>query len=122
MIHALLFVFGFFKHFSPAGGVNTFTISPSQLILVELFAIGIPSFILAVQVNDNPVKGAKICATPADWTPGDDVIKCNPDTLKEAETAGHQNTDTTKAWFLTLEKLPIDKIQKKVKIKSSDKK
>ncbi len=61
-------------------------------------------------------------ATPADWNPGDDVIKCNPDTLKEAETVGHQNTDTTKAWFLTLEKLPIEKIQKKIKIKSPDKK
>ncbi len=58
MLLSLLFVFGFFKHFSPAGGVNTFPISPSQLILVELFAIGIPAFFLALQPNYQKISGS----------------------------------------------------------------
>ena len=58
MLLSLLFVAGFFKHFSPVGGVNTFPISPSQLILVELFAIGIPAFFLALQPNYHRISGS----------------------------------------------------------------
>ena len=58
-------------------------------------------------------------ATPADWEPGDDVIKTTPCTLDGAIEAAKSNKDTTDAWFLTLDKLPLETIKKKLKKKSS---
>lgn len=49
-------------------------------------------------------------ATPADWRPGDDVIRTSPGTLAEAQQAGEKNLGTTDVWFLSLETLPVEKI------------
>ncbi len=57
MFLSFLFVIGFMKKFGPAGGVNSFPISPSQLTLIELFAIGIPAFFLALQPNYQKIQG-----------------------------------------------------------------
>ena len=57
MILSFLFVIGFMKKFGPIGGVNSFPISPSQLTLIELFAIGIPAFFLALQPNYQKIQG-----------------------------------------------------------------
>ncbi len=54
---AILTAAGFFIVFGPEGD-GTFPLAGAkQLLIVELFAIGIPSFVLAVQANDAPVKG-----------------------------------------------------------------
>lgn len=57
MLLSFLFVIGFMKKFGPTGGVNSFPISPSQLTLIELFAIGIPAFFLALQPNYQKIQG-----------------------------------------------------------------
>lgn len=57
MFLSLLFVSGFLKKFGPDGGINSFPISPSQLVLIEMFAIGIPSFFLALQPNYRKIQG-----------------------------------------------------------------
>lgn len=49
-------------------------------------------------------------STPANWVPGDDVILSTPSTLEGAEAASKRNQDTTAVWFLTLEKLPEEKV------------
>ena len=58
---AVLTAFGFFRLFGPViDGVRNGTFpfaGAKQLLIVELFAIGIPSFILALQPNNKPVKG-----------------------------------------------------------------
>ena len=54
MIIAILTMSGFLKAFS---GSNAYPFFPSQLMLIEMFAIGIPSFILALQPNKKRVKG-----------------------------------------------------------------
>lgn len=54
---AILTAFGFFKIFGPDGD-GTFPFAGSkQLLIVEMFAIGLPSFVLALQYNNSPVKG-----------------------------------------------------------------
>ena len=55
-------------------------------------------------------------ATPADWEPGDDVIKTSPDTLDGAISAAKENKNSTETWFLTLSALPLTTIQKKLNI------
>jgi len=55
---SLLFVSGFFKTFGATGAINSFPISPSQLTLVEVFAIGIPAFFLALQPNYHKISGS----------------------------------------------------------------
>lgn len=57
MFLSFLFVTGFMKKFGPVGGINSFPISPSQLTLIELFAIGIPAFFLALQPNYQKIQG-----------------------------------------------------------------
>lgn len=49
-------IFGLIEKFAP-DGKGTYPLGPSQLMLIELFAIGIPSFILALQPNRNIVSG-----------------------------------------------------------------
>lgn len=56
MIIALLVIAGFFSKFSPSLEGN-YPFSPSQLIPIELFAIGIPAFFLALQPNKDIIKG-----------------------------------------------------------------
>lgn len=53
-------------------------------------------------------------ATPADWQPGEGVIKTSPSTVKGAVQAGLRNQDTTDAWFLSVEPLSQEDIAKKV--------
>ena len=58
---AVLTAAGFFKIFGPVvDGMRDGTFpfaGAKQLLIVELFAIGIPSFILALQPNNSPVRG-----------------------------------------------------------------
>ena len=54
MIIAILTMSGFLRAFS---GSNAYPFYPSQLMLIEMFAIGIPSFILALQPNKKRVEG-----------------------------------------------------------------
>ncbi len=54
IIIAVLVMTGFLGKFS---GNNNYPFNPSQLMLIEMFAIGIPSFILALQPNRKRVKG-----------------------------------------------------------------
>lgn len=54
-------------------------------------------------------------STPADWQPGDDVIRPNPATLAGAMEAAKQNSGKTDAWFLSLTDLPEHKIRQKLK-------
>ena len=49
-------------------------------------------------------------STPADWRPGDDVIRTSPGTLTEAQQAAEKNAGTTDVWFLSLESLPVETI------------
>ena len=49
-------LFGVIKTFSPDGESN-YPLGTAQLMLIELFAIGIPSFFLALQPNKNIVTG-----------------------------------------------------------------
>ncbi|MDR2902565.1 MAG: peroxiredoxin [Lactobacillales bacterium] len=62
------------------------------------------------------LKSLQLCdkediSTPADWMPGDDIIRSAPQTLEEAEICDCDNKKTTNAWFLTLE--PVNKPKKK---------
>ncbi len=58
---AVLTAFGFFKVFGPTvGGMKDGTFpfaGAKQLLIVEMFAIGIPSFFLALQPNNHKIKG-----------------------------------------------------------------
>lgn len=54
MIIAILTMSGFLKAFS---GSSAYPFYPSQLMLIEMFAIGIPSFALALQPNKKRVEG-----------------------------------------------------------------
>lgn len=49
-------IFGVIKTFSP-DGESSYPLGTAQLMLIELFAIGIPSFFLALQPNKNIVTG-----------------------------------------------------------------
>lgn len=53
-------------------------------------------------------------ATPADWQPGDDVVKSAADTLKEAKIAAKNNKDKSNVWFLSLEPLSQKEIENKI--------
>lgn len=67
---AILTAAGFFKIFGPDGD-GTFPFAGSkQLLIVEMFAIGIPSFILAIQQNNSPVKGNFLRNALRSATPG----------------------------------------------------
>jgi len=57
-------------------------------------------------------------ATPANWEPGEDVIKNPPTTFSEAQKTGEKNRQKTRVWFLNLEKLSREKINRKLKKKS----
>ena len=58
---AVLTAAGFFRLFGPiVDGVRNGTFpfaGAKQLLILEMFAIGIPSFVLALQANNSPVKG-----------------------------------------------------------------
>ena len=51
-------------------------------------------------------------ATPANWQPGDDVVKKAPDTIYSLEKYVYENKKTSGAWFLSLEELPLSEIDK----------
>lgn len=56
MLVTMFVIFGVIEKFSP-DGIGRYPLGPAQLMLIELFAIGIPSFILALQPNRNIVNG-----------------------------------------------------------------
>jgi cation-transporting ATPase E len=51
-----------------------FPIEPRQLMLIEIFVIGIPSFVLALESNNNPVKGKFFGKTILNALPGALVV------------------------------------------------
>lgn len=53
---ALLVITGFFKAFSPIS-FGGYPLESSQMLMIEMFVIGIPTFFLALQPNKNIVKG-----------------------------------------------------------------
>lgn len=53
---AILTISNFFKFFSP-GGNGGYPLEGSQMLMIELFVIGIPTFFLALQPNKNIVRG-----------------------------------------------------------------
>lgn len=56
MLITMFVIFGIIEKFSP-DGIGRYPLGPSQLMLIELFAIGAPSLILALQPNRNIVSG-----------------------------------------------------------------
>ena len=71
---AVLTAIGFFKVFGPEiDGVRDGTFpfaGAKQLLIVEMFAIGLPSIFLAVQSNNSPVKGNFLKNALKSATPG----------------------------------------------------
>lgn len=59
IILSIVFITGFMKRFGPTdpNSYNSFPISPSQLLLIEVFAIGVPAFFLSLQPNYKRVSG-----------------------------------------------------------------
>ncbi len=53
---AILTISNFFKFFSP-GGNGGYPLESSQMLMIEFFVIGIPTFFLALQPNKNIVRG-----------------------------------------------------------------
>ena len=51
-------------------------------------------------------------ATPANWHPGDDVVKKAPDTIYSLEKCVYENKKASGAWFLSLEELPLSEVHK----------
>jgi len=51
-------------------------------------------------------------STPANWQPGDDIVKKAPDTIHSLEKCVYENKKKSGAWFLSLEELPIEEINK----------
>ena len=45
---------------------------------------------------------------PANWQPGDDIVKKAPDTIHSLEKCVYENKKKSGAWFLSLEELPIE--------------
>lgn len=56
MLVTFFVIIGVIEKFSP-DGIGRYPLGPAQLMLIELFAIGLPSFILALQPNKNIVSG-----------------------------------------------------------------
>ncbi len=90
----------------PAGIVRTILYYPSSTgrNFEEILRI-----LISLQTAD-----AFEVATPADWAPGDDVIKTNPTTVSEACRRANENSGKTDVWFLSLEALPLAQIQERL--------
>ena len=77
---AVLTAIGFFKVFGPEiDGVRDGTFpfaGAKQLLIVEMFAIGLPSIFLAVQSNNSPVKGNFLKNALKSATPGAVGVVC----------------------------------------------
>lgn len=53
-------------------------------------------------------------STPADWKPGDDVVKGAANTLEGAKKAAQNNKDKSCVWFLSLEPLDKKEVEEKI--------
>lgn len=77
---AVLTAIGFFKVFGPEiDGVRDGTFpfaGAKQLLIVEMFAIGLPSIFLAVQSNNSPIKGNFLKNALKSATPGAVGVVC----------------------------------------------
>lgn len=51
-------------------------------------------------------------STPANWEPGDEVVKSNPEDIESVEKRAKMNENASGAWFLSLEDLPLSQIEK----------
>ncbi len=56
-------------------------------------------------------------STPANWHPGDDVVKKAPNTIHSLEKCAYENKKTSGAWFLSLEELSLEDIHKILYVK-----
>lgn len=51
-------------------------------------------------------------STPANWLPGDEVVKNTPCHIDTVEKCACDNKEKSGAWFLSLEELPLEDIEK----------
>ncbi len=51
-------------------------------------------------------------STPANWQPGDDVVKKAPDKIHDLEKYAFENKNHSGAWFLSLEELSLEDVNK----------
>lgn len=75
----------------------------------------IKRLVIALQVNDE--FGV---STPADWTPGEDILISSPATSRDMRGIKNRGADyDVKSWFLVFKKLPADKIFERLNSKKS---
>ncbi len=100
-----------------------FIIDPTGIIRAIIYypaAVGrnfqeIKRLIIALQVNDE--FGV---ATPADWTPGEDILVSSPATSRDMRDIKSRGADyDVKSWFLVFKKLSADKIFERLNLKKS---
>lgn len=63
--------------------------------------------LISLQLND-----ALQVSTPANWIPGDMVVKSSPENIEVVEEYVKKNKDSSGAWYLSLEELSIKEIEK----------
>lgn len=94
---------------------GVFFIDPSGIIRTILYyppSMGrnfeeIKRILISLQLTDE-----MNVSTPANWMPGDEVVKSNPEDIKDVEKKAKENEEKSGAWFLSLEELPLDQIEK----------
>ncbi len=92
---------------------GVFFIDPQGVIRTILFypfSMGrnfdeLKRILIALQVSDS--EGVSM---PANWMPGDEVVKASPDKITDVEIKAEENKDRSGAWFLSLEELPVSRI------------
>lgn len=101
-----------------------FIIDPTGIIRAIIYypaAVGrnfqeIKRLIIALQVHDE--FGV---STPADWTPGDDILVSSPATSRDMRDIKNRGADyDIKSWFLVFKKLSADKIKERLGAKKSN--
>ena len=58
-------------------------------------------------------------STPANWQPGDEVVKKAPENISDAEVASKINKNKSGAWFLSLEDLSKEEIDSVLYVKKT---
>ena len=94
---------------------GTFFIDPNGVIRAILFypqSTGrnfdeIKRILISLQLSDK-----LSIATPANWMPGDEVVKKSPYHIESVEKCARDNKDKSGAWFLSLEELTIEDIER----------
>lgn len=93
---------------------GTFFIDPNGVIRAILFypqSTGrnfdeIKRMLISLQLSDK-----LSIATPANWLPGDEVVRKSPHHIESVEKCACENKDKSGAWFLSLEELPVEDIE-----------